>query len=142
MLGLYILSYLEIRTVLVRSGRFTTRMVTNEKQKKLNIPITRCYPKTDKSWIDYRALTKYGLSASIDELCNHFFRLFKMDGNDSKTYFWIYKSFAFVTTEQRGKTCLPRYVTCVESENKYVRYSYLILIINRYFIKIYLCLIE
>ena len=27
-------SYLEIRTVLVRSSRFTTRMVTNEKQKK------------------------------------------------------------------------------------------------------------
>ena len=34
MLGLYSFSYLEIRTVFVRSGRFTTRMVTNEKQKK------------------------------------------------------------------------------------------------------------
>ena len=33
-----------------------------------------------------------------------------------------------MTTEQRGKTCLLRCVTCVESENKSVRYSYLILI--------------
>ena len=51
-----------------------------------------------------------------------------MDGNDLKTYFCIKKSFAFITTEQRGKTYLLRCVTCVESENKSVRYSYLILI--------------
>ena len=51
-----------------------------------------------------------------------------MNGNDLKIYFCINKSFAFITTEQRGKTCLLRYVTCVESENKSARYSYLILI--------------
>ena len=28
--------------------------------------------KTDKSWIDYRALTKTGLSANIDRPCNTF----------------------------------------------------------------------
>ena len=98
------------------------------RKKTLNIPMTRCYHQTDKSWTDYRALTKKGFLASIDGLCNHFFRLFKMDGNDLKTYFCINKSFAFITSEQRGKTCLLRYVTCVESENKSARYSYLILI--------------
>ena len=51
-----------------------------------------------------------------------------MNGNDLKTYFCIYKSFAFITTEQRRKTCLLQYVTCVESENNSVRYSYLIFI--------------
>ena len=80
-------SYTEIRPVLVRSGRFSTRVVTNEKQKKLNIPITRCYFKIDKSWIGYRSLTKQGFSANIDGLCNHFFHLFKMNGSDLKTYF-------------------------------------------------------
>ena len=52
-------------------------MVTNEKQKKRNIRIPRCF-------FDYRALTKQGLSANIDEQCDH---LFRMDGNDLKTHF-------------------------------------------------------
>ena len=35
-------------------------MVTNEKQRKTELTITRCFLKTDKSWIDYRTLTKTG----------------------------------------------------------------------------------
>ena len=31
---------------------------------------TRCFRKTDKSWIDYRALTKICLSANINGPCN------------------------------------------------------------------------
>ena len=42
-------------------------MVTNEKQ---NLLITKCFIKTNESWIDYRALTKTGLLANIDELRN------------------------------------------------------------------------
>ena len=45
-------------------------MVTNEKQRKLNWRTTRCLIKTDKSRIDYRTLTKIGLSANIDGPCN------------------------------------------------------------------------
>ena len=45
-----------IRPILVSSS-FTTQMVINEKQKK----------DTDKSCINYRTLTKIGLSANIDE---------------------------------------------------------------------------
>ena len=54
----------------MRSGKITARMVTNEKQIKLNRQKTRRFLKTDKSWINYRALTKIGLLASIDWSCN------------------------------------------------------------------------
>ena len=39
--------------------------VTNEKQRKLNCPITKCFLKTDKSWSDYKALIKIGLSPTL-----------------------------------------------------------------------------
>ena len=55
-----------ISPVSIRSGKCTIQMVT----KKLNGPITRCFSKTHKSWIDYRALTKTGLSANINGPCN------------------------------------------------------------------------
>ena len=43
--------------------------MTNEKTEKLNRPKTRCFLKTDKSWTDYRSLTKTGLLANVDRLC-------------------------------------------------------------------------
>ena len=57
--------------------------------KQPNQPISRCFPNTDKSWINYAALTQLGLLANIDGSCNHFLHLFKMDGNDliTTTYF-------------------------------------------------------
>ena len=56
----------EIRPILVGSGRCTIRRVTNENQKKLNRSIYRYFLKTYKSWIDYSAPTKIGLSANMD----------------------------------------------------------------------------
>ena len=41
-----------------------------ENREKLNWPMNRCFLKTDKSWTDYTALTKIGLSAIIDVACN------------------------------------------------------------------------
>ena len=38
--------------------------------EKLNWPLTRCFLKTNKSWIDYRALAKIDLFADIDGLCD------------------------------------------------------------------------
>ena len=38
-------------------------MVTNENQRKFRLIY---YPETDKSWIDYRVLTKIGLSDNTD----------------------------------------------------------------------------
>ena len=49
------------------SGKF----IFMENRQKLKRPITRCFLKTDKSWIDYRALTKIGLSANIDRPYNN-----------------------------------------------------------------------
>ena len=50
-------------SVSVCSGKFIILMLTSEKNReKLNCP------KTDKSWVGYRALTKSGLSVNIE--CN------------------------------------------------------------------------
>ena len=54
-----------IRPVSVRTDKYTTKMVTKMEKKKLNRPITRCFLKAYKSWIDYIVLSKYGLSAKI-----------------------------------------------------------------------------
>ena len=62
---------LVIRPVLVCSSKCTTQMVTNEKQRKKNWRVTRCFLKTNKSWIDYGVLTKIGLSSNIDRPCNY-----------------------------------------------------------------------
>ena len=102
--------------------------------------MTRCYPKTDKSWTDYRALTKKGFSASIDGPCNHFFRLFKMDGNDLKTYFCINKKFCIYNNRAEGKNLLT--TVCYLRRIWKQICTIFLFNINRYFIKIYLCLTE
>ena len=42
-----------------------------KKKEKNGMTNTRCVLKTDKSWTDYRTLTKIGLSANIDRPCNY-----------------------------------------------------------------------
>ena len=64
-------SDLVIKPAFVCFGKCATQMVTNEKQRKTELTITRCFLKTNKSWIDFRPLTKIGVSANIDRPWNN-----------------------------------------------------------------------
>ena len=45
--------------------------MTDEKQRKRYIPITRCFLETDNNLTDYKAPTKIGLSVNIDGPCRN-----------------------------------------------------------------------
>lgn len=55
----------------VRSGKFTTHTVTDEKQRKTDLTKTKCFLGSNKSWIEYKSLSKISLSANIDGSCSN-----------------------------------------------------------------------